>query len=273
MMAIENKGKVFFGYNFLHPMRESYVDDGSRDLASISMRHDGKDFVFTLVGSVNSIEMIRTTYPDPSGTLGDEDVKFINRVRDHIVATLRLTVDPYANHGSFAGPEGAISVGAFSDDEGRPNLRIDISEIRPPVTTEDIEAATRVAFETFEIRHIVRLLSDAGYNPIPSSYRYLAYYKILEDEFLSSGKWRGFAEFLTLYEERFRNLDLTARSLENFVHELRDKCAHLRLKTTEGVVGLGTNDARLVEGFLPLMRQIVKDRLNDTYAQLGLRIT
>jgi hypothetical protein len=95
-------------------------------------------------------------------------------------------------------------------------------------------------------------------------------YKILEYEFRVGKKWPSLRTFLAAFEPEFKALRLSAKSLDNFLHDLRDKCAHIKLGSAAqlGITGLSTHDADLVDKIMPILRRAVMLHLSGKYPAL-----
>ncbi|OAF05812.1 hypothetical protein AYJ54_02670 [Bradyrhizobium centrolobii] len=109
-----------------------------------------------------------------------------------------------------------------------------------------------------------KLLSDSQQPTLPLPYRYLSVYKVLEKEFKVGKKWPGLPGLLSPYEAEYRNLRISGRSLENYIHEVRDLCAHIKLDTspaTLGITGLNNEELGKVEQLFALLKKIVLQHL------------
>jgi hypothetical protein len=65
----------------------------------------------------------------------------------------------------------------------------------------------------------------------------------------------------------FSDLKISKAKLPNFLHNYRDKCAHIKTGRYDqiGVTGLGSREGGIVGKFLPLFHRIVADLLNQRY--------
>src|SRR5215469_16193382 len=95
---------------------------------------------------------------------------------------------------------------------------------------------------------LIKLLADAQMPLLPLQYRYLSLYKILELEFRLAGRWIGLQKLLEPYYDDYKGLNISMRSLPNLIHEMRDKCAHIKLGGNDslGIIGLEGADAKIV---------------------------
>lgn len=108
---------------------------------------------------------------------------------------------------------------------------------------------------------------------MPLQYRYLSLYKLLELEFKKKKKWTKQIEELTdRFEEEFRTLG-QKKNLINYIHSLRDRCAHV--KTTKGFIAvtqLSNKDMLEIDRFLPLMTKMCVTLINEKYRETGISL-
>ncbi len=114
-------------------------------------------------------------------------------------------------------------------------------------------------------RPLIKLLADAQMPSLPLQYRYLSLYKILELEFRMAGRWVGLQKLLVLYDDDYKALNISTRSLPNLIHEMRDKCAHIKVDGNDdlGIVGLDGPDAKIVAELAKLLRRILTNYLTS----------
>lgn len=254
---------TWFNWSPLAPLIERYVDDGTRDLctAEISIASVG-DFKVSLVGTKHRIEMIRVATLDSDGNLSAKQEETIGKLIDHMVAVLRLTHDTEAALVRWG--ENVINIGAH-DADGKPSLNVQISEIigaTPEVPAENIR---NILVTSISHRSLIKLLADSQMPLLPLQYRYLSVYKILELEFRVAGQWIGLRELLQPYEDEYRAQNISARSLPNVIHEMRDKCAHIKVggDDSPGIIGLDGPDAKIVTALTSLLRRVIVNHLNS----------
>lgn len=75
---------------------------------------------------------------------------------------------------------------------------------------------------------LMSLLAEALNPAVPLAFRYLTFYKILELELRKNGYWTGLDDYLKQYEQKFAGLHTSKAKLKNFLHNYRDKCAHIK---------------------------------------------
>jgi hypothetical protein len=265
---------IWFNYSPLAAGITRYVDDGKRDLckATISIVDVG-EFEVALVGTRTSIELIRVATLNSDGELTPTQSDTVSKLMDHMLSVLRITYDHEVARLSWN--DQTISLGTH-DKDGLPNLSVDISDVTPPRHGEcDFESIARVFAGSAKIRHLMKLLSDTQLLSLPLQYRYLSLYKIFELEFKFAGKWNGLEALLTPYEEQYRALNVSDRALKNIIHELRDKCAHIKTggKDDLGIVGMDHADTRIVNALVPLLMRIIANHISEKYTHLKLVVS
>jgi hypothetical protein len=166
---------TWFNYAPLAAGITKYADDGKRDLckATISIIDVG-EFEVGLVGTPTSVELIRVATLDSDGNLTPAQSATVAKLVDHMISVLRMNYD--RDIARLSWHDQTISLGSHGQD-GQPNLSIDISDITPP-NTHDFENIARVFAGSADIRHLIKLLSDAQLSGLPIQYRYLSLYKI-----------------------------------------------------------------------------------------------
>jgi hypothetical protein len=141
-------------------------------------------------------------------------------------------------------------------------LSISISEILPDRVV-DFQNVASVFAGSASMRDLFKLLSDAQSYEVPLQYKYLSVYKIFELEFRSRGRWVGLAEVLARYDKEYKALNVSQRSFENLLHELRDKCAHIKSSKDEiYALDLDSPDAALVSRVLPLLLRVAAEHIS-----------
>jgi hypothetical protein len=264
-----NEAVTWFNYTPLTPLIEKYSDDGSRDLLRVECDL-GENGLYRVaaVGEQNHVELIRVQSVHSDGNLSPEQARLVSQLVDHMITVLRLTTDQHVEKLWFG--QDTISIGSHGDENGKPNLGIRISLHSPADFKVDYANVAAVYSQTIAERSLLKLLGDSQYPTLPLQYKYLSLYKILEHEFRVDKKWPGLQDLLAPCEAHFKALGASAKSLDNFLHDLRDKCAHIRIgkKSELGITGLNSHDTALVEKVMPLLRQAVFLHLSKKYPNL-----
>jgi hypothetical protein len=260
---------TWYNYNAVTPMIEDYVDDGSRDLClgRIEIGNVGV-FEVAVVGEPTSIELIRVATLDSDGNLTEEQHLAVRKLIDHMLSVLRFTyntqIDLVRYHGEV------IGFGCFGRD-GKPGLRLKVQETgNLQVNGDNIR---NVFLKSAMIRPLMKLVSDTQNPALPLQYQFLSLYKAFELEFRVGKKWPGLTDLLAPYEGRYLALAVSGRSMTNVLHDLRDRCAHIKTGTSEelGVIGLDSVDASKVAKVLPLFKEIMFRHISTKYSHLDLQ--
>jgi hypothetical protein len=261
---------TWFNWSPLSPLIERYVDDGTRDLctAEISIEDTG-NFKVSLVGTKHRIELIRVATLDSDGNLSAKQSETVGKLVDHTLAVLKLTHDLGVDLVRWG--ENTISVGAH-DVKGKPDLNIRISEIVGAQTEIAAENIRNVLVASMGHRPLIKLLADSQMPLLPLQYRYLSLYKILELEFRVAGRWIGLQKLLEPYNDDYKALNISERPLPNLIHQMRDRCAHIKVGGNDslGIIGLDGPDAKIVTELVKLLRRILTSYLNSKSMGLTL---
>lgn len=185
--------------------------------------------------------------------------------KEHLLSCLKLT---YA-HDIEMFPN---SIWAFVDATKPYHLGFDLTK---NFEEKPLDADTLKNFfsASFSFRDEVRLILDGSDAKIPLQYRYLSLYKLLEIEFKQSGAWDYTAlnSALDTYRNDFKELGFETKP-SNLLHEIRDKCAHIKTGRQQemlGVTHLNFIEAERVEKLLPILRDVCRDILNQKAAGFG----
>jgi len=261
--------KTCYIYYPLEPILEEYHDDErSIPAARVTVNARGKDFEVALFGDEthSRVTFFRITVPNcVEEKIPEEDLPIVQSLKEHMLSVLRITYDNRAriwdlNWWTFI-------------EEGTPR-RTGISVKQLNEGKADFNNIRNVFVATHSIRSKLRLLVDARDPHVPLQYQYLSLYKLLELEFKSEGVFTPeLSRFLDRFQDEYRDLGVSRRLLRNYIHELRDRCAHIVVgKGQVGVTQLSNKDALEVTRFMPLMIRICAIRLNERYGNLGFSI-
>ncbi|MGY3603669.1 MULTISPECIES: hypothetical protein [unclassified Bradyrhizobium] len=252
-----------YNYTLLAPLMSAYVDDGTRDLVTAQCTVEGVgDFRITVIGRPSAAEMIRSEMIGGDGQYTREQALIESQLVEHMLSSLRLATDQHVEHLWFGQERMLISTDG--DSEGMPRLTTRLASVSVADHEEEFKKAGLLFEQTIDRREMFKLLSDTKQPTLPLPYRYLSVYKVLEKEFKIGKKWPGLPELLSQYEAEYRSLNISGRSLENYIHEVRDLCAHIKLdnsSATLGITGLKNEDFVRVERLFYLLKKIVLQHL------------
>lgn len=184
-------------------------------------------------------------------------------LQEHLLTVLRLTYDP---HASLAKP--ACIWGFF--ENGTPHkVNLAASEILNDAYIYNPEPTKNLFLQALDFRELLRLFADSGDDRIPLQYRFLSLYKLLELQYRKSGKWekKRLSEIFSRYENDFKALDIKNDPVA-LLHELRDKCAHIRTvgkgnRMVFGVTQLNHSELTRVSRVLPVVRAVCAASINE----------
>ncbi len=253
---------TWFSYWRVAPLADPLTDNGGNTLLEWSFDFEQKKISIALLGQNDRVEMIRATIPG-DGKLSQPEIKVINELKELILSLLRIMHDSSIEQ--WRHEEDTVNFGSFGDSEGKPNFSVTLSLTggKGPLPLQGIG---QIFSATQEHKPFIRLLDDGMQPRLPAQYRFLSLYKLLELELKVKGKWVGLSDFISPFEEEFRLLGVSKRPLSKFLHEFRDRCAHIKLggKDELGVTGLSPSDSETFRKMKPLMLKmaitILKDR-------------
>ncbi|QKK28877.1 hypothetical protein FE844_004490 [Rhizobium indicum] len=227
----------------------------------------GKVGRVSIMGTPTSIAAIVCTLPEPGKAENGAPLwtpaesAWINRSTYHMLSIIRLTWDDQAD---FFKPQdhGIFSASSFSNDE-KPTffLRAEMIAPKQPVDAQLLATSYAVTSER-NLHHIMDLLSESHSTRIPSHYRFLALYKIIELEHP-----RKTGDFHSSMDEEFGALKIGAKPLRKLLPQLRVKIAHA-LATGATSPGLDDIDRDAVSTLIPIMQKAIR---NDIAERHGLR--
>jgi len=259
---------ICYYYLIVEPLLPEYHDESTVEPASYAIvKTKSKEYKVSFFANNNQLCMIRIDIPNvPSEIIPEEDLEPIQTMKEHILSVLRLTYDH--NVSLFPRP-----MWNFRKLGQTPSFHVKIDEMINPNFDLHVENIRNVFATTFPIRVQIKLFSDSQDKRLPLQYRYLSLYKLLELEFKKRGKWTNeFQNFINRFEDDFKSLGKD-KKLANYVHELRDKCSHIKSKKDIlGVTQLSNRDMLEVHRFLPLMTKICLNMINEKYRDKGFSL-
>jgi hypothetical protein len=218
-----------------------------------------------IIGDATRLELIRVATPNSDGDLSELERHQIGNITDHVISVMRLLYDTDICRLQLAGQH--LAIGQFSKDDGSPQLSVNVKLFgeRPKFDGAQLKNAV---VATAAVRIQMSLLADALNPATPLAFRYLCFYKILEFELRRTGYWKGLDDHIKRYEKAFAELDISKAKLKNFLHNYRDKCAHIKIGRYDeiGLTGLGSKDGEIIGKFMRLFHTIVADLLNQRYS-------
>lgn len=246
-------------YWLIDPLRGGIDDNGQREPSidhNIAWRDESYPFAL-ICDDDGAPKFARLDIPCPTGEQIPENAKpLLTIVREHLLSTLRLTWREDVQFVPFT------CWMFWEDDKPRKfNLELDMKgkeSFNPKV-------ASPLFIHAEPLREEVRLFVDGLDERIPAQYRYLAFYKLIEIRFKQRKKWneQSLRESLDNFREHHRG-DNPSLNLRNELHDLRDKCAHIKSKREViGVTQLQHDELVRVGYMLPLLRELCRAFINE----------
>ncbi len=257
----------WFNYWPLHPLLNSYDDEGSSDLFVIPVDVEGVGrFEAAAIGVGSAITMIRVATLDSDGKLTPTQQEALQTIKAHLLAVLRLTYDIDIQLAHRMGTFMAIGT---PDVAEKPNLhiRLHVPQDNKAMNWNNVK---NVFMGSTAIRPLMILIADMQDGALPVQYRYLSLYKAFELEFKSGAGWSGLKEILNNVEPEYIRLGISQKKLLSLFHDLRDRCAHIKTGNKErlGLVGLPDKELQVVESLLPLLVKVLIGHVNTKYMPL-----
>jgi hypothetical protein len=257
--------KTWFNYAPLTGSGPQLSDDGSHVLCAASITREGQEPIeVAIIGDTTKLELVRVGTPG-DGDLSDAERHEVASITNHAIAVLQLLYDSKIGKLPLAGQH--LSIGQHSKDDGTPELSVNVRVFGHPPKFDGAQIKAAIE-KSSSIRLQMSLLAEAVNPAVPLAYRYLCFYKILELELRKTGYWTGLDEHLIKYETKFADLKISKAKLKNFLHNYRDRCAHIKTGRHDefGVTGLASRESEIVEKFMPLLHTIVADLWNQRYS-------
>ena len=235
---------------------------------------DGRRFTISLLGQPHAVHSICVTIPNSDGQLSDEDLARISKINSRMLAALRLTYDPNTDVVHLG--DGYLNALHVTEEGFPTSLPIEVQASLNPDFRVNLENIKGMFEWDRHVPGLIALLGEVGLSSLPIQYKFLASYKVLD---LSSNGEPGFSqvvrEIIDKRDPQFQQLNLSARKFRNFVHEYRNKCAHIYTGNdlTLGIVGLASADAECVRKVMPLMRETMIEVVHICFANLDLTLS
>jgi hypothetical protein len=247
-------------YILFEPVGDTLQDDPSVPCAvDLGVRVKGAEWRLCVIADDAGVaKYLRISMP---GLVEDsiplEHGQHLQGLIEHMITVLRIS---YA-HELVAFP---IPVWVFANDgeEWRINMKL---QFRLTPARLNGPATQNLYASSYAMREELRLFADGADNRIPLQYRLLSLYRLLELLFRREDKWdnSGMQAAFEPHAGRLRELGIK-RNIVKYVHEMRDRCAHIRVgrKGRFGVTHLKHAEAKRVNDLLPIMLDVCAAELN-----------
>ncbi|WP_041275996.1 hypothetical protein [Desulfosporosinus acidiphilus] len=259
--------KVCYIYYFIEPIKEQYHDDGSTAFLEIDIPGTEYHYKASLLGTEDVPNMLRISISYVNeDKIPEISLNAIQSIKEHMFSTLRISYDPSLQFSK-------ISLWNFIDKGNPPGLSVKLQEKynSVPVNREIIKNNFT---STWENRYLIKLLTDGLNEDLPLYYRYLSFYRILEDSYKNNGKWDSeYDILLNKFNDQYISKEYSKLSISGYIETLRNRCAHGRFifkKTDErGITQLDNKGLLELQEFMPLMIEIVVTSINSNKDTVG----
>lgn len=262
MTDVSDKKILYCSYYWIfEPIGGDIIDGSHRSPAfEIPTLFKGRYYNFSLFCKENGApEYARLIIPElDKEEIPEELLPLLQNLKEHLLSILRIFFDREVQ---LFRP-----VWVFLPEGAPPKMHINITETLAQKKL-DSETIRSLFVSSMDCREEIRLLADGIDERIPLQYRFLSYYKIIEKEFRAKGHWKSnlLERFLLKYLSLFQDAGFHTKPAP-LLHEVRDKCAHIKTGTKKEVIGvthLNHKEAVRVERLLPILKDICIDLINE----------
>ncbi len=224
----------------------------------IPVSYEGKDYNFSLFCKDSGvIEYARLIIPNlEKEEIPEKILPFLQILKEHLLSVIRLLLGKSVQL--------CTVIWVFLEMNESPRLHINITEELERKSI-DVVAIRNLFTSTINCREDIRLFVDGIDERIPMQYRFLSLYKIIENEYRTKGKWkRQLNDLLLKHEGLFAEAGFTSKP-SSLLHEVRDRCAHIKTGTKREVLGvthLNHKEAVRVNLLLPILKKICIEIIN-----------
>ncbi len=181
-------------------------------------------------------------------------LQHITILKEHLLTAINIHFDLYARI--------RFHIHLFVNKGGKPDLDLLIKSDSKEVS---VDGFSEIFNNSFDYGNELKLIPDSQKSYIPIQFRFLSLYKWLELEFKEKGKWNDyFVSFAKSVENEFYKRELSNKKFSNYLHEIRDKCAHIKSNNDIlGVTSLSYKDEEKVIEFTKFLIIICVEYFNQ----------
>ncbi len=248
--------QTFLGYWLIEPLANHYIDrfDSVPDL---TYQHHGRaceaiDLAVFLSGNERYLRATVPNYSPDGELVPEKDEEIFN------VVNLAETIIRLSFNGEAKFYDQVLVAMYGSDDQHIFEISPNSNQARSAVNCDGFRTGMESAISSPEFSTIYKLYVDANDFNIPLQYRYLSFYKILELTLKSGDRWdySRLEHCIAISKIEEHSPIGVARSAKNWIHELRDKCAHIKNGHLSGVTGLDTTAVSQLASAMPLINRL-----------------
>ena len=181
----------------------------------------------------------------------------ITILKEHLLTSINIHFDPYARI--------RFNMHQFIEEGGKPDINILLDDGTKKKNQISANEFSDIFLDTFDYGNELKLLSDAQKTYVPVQFRYLSLYKWLELEFKTKGRWNNsFISFTDQVEDEFQKRNFSKKKFSNYLHDIRDKCAHIKSNSDAlGVTSLSYEDEKKVIEFTKFLSIVCIEYFNQ----------
>lgn len=249
-------------YWVILPLRGGITDNPERTPAfsSYFKSKEGQEYIVSVFcDDAGDPHFIRCNIPGlEEKNIPSDCLPFLQLLKEHLLSVLRLTYKLDLLLFSR-------SIWTFREEGEEPSTSVLIEEHGRDHFNSEL---TRNVFvQSINDREIIRLYADGVNEFLPIPFRYLSFYKIIENKFRSSGFWDkdGLDELLEKYSHLFENHELVGKPTA-IIHGLRDACAHAKTGSKReawGITHLNYKELAKAEKGIKILTAICIDLINE----------
>lgn len=264
--------RTYIGYWLIEPIAAAYLDryDSVPDLAYI---HKAPvcgliDVAVFIATDARFVRVMVPNYSIEDASIPEKDDE-IAAVVESVGAAIRLSFNGEAKFSSH--------VLATTYGEGERH----IIEIHPkvrkaalPIKPNDLRRGLDFALSSESNALLMHLLADAHDQGMPLQFRYLSLYKVLELLLKKNNVWDYGALDKCITESAVDVAKPTGtnKAAKNWIHAIRDRCAHYANGETLGAAELDKASMRQISSAIPLLGKIVSVALGPKIGKLFLEL-
>jgi len=268
--------KTCYLYSLVLPVLEEFRDNRSiPPLAAIPVKlKDGREWETAILGDQTTIRAVRISIPNVSDEKIDpEDFRRFLRLRGYLLDCIRLVYDRDAEY--LRRGEATFAMWNFLEPDKGPDFAINVTEPLNPDYRVNVDGLKHLIAAVPNMRPIIHLIADGMNCRLPTQFRFLSYYKIIEMHYRVTPN-KKFNEFICFFVPEFQEVypDVTdVAQLCRRLSKLRDRCAHIKLRT--GDLGFSHLQAETDElsTIMPVITRVASRCIRINYPDSPLRLS
>ncbi|MBT9549580.1 MAG: hypothetical protein IV088_01920 [Hydrogenophaga sp.] len=264
--------RTYIGYWLIEPIVISYKDryDCIPDLAYSHMAPIcGLIEVAVFISTdARFVRVMVPNYSSGDESVPDKDDEILS-VIESVGTIIRLSFNGEARFSSHVLAT-TYGIGERHVIEIHPKVR----RAALPIKTGDLGRGLDFALSSERNSLLMQLLVDAHDQGMPLQFRYLSLYKVLELLLKNNNSWNYDAlnECIEKSGVDVAKPDGTSKAAKNWIHSIRDRCAHYANGEQLGATALDKESMRQISSAIPLLGRIVSIALGPKIGKLFLEL-